>query len=265
MFAFGSVFTDLLPDSTGIILAVLWKVLAVLGGLGGAFLAIMGVLAKFDKLPVHLVMAETTMVLTRKGRLQQHKALLYTRKYRKFYQRRADRKELNAGAPYKKHTEGLVWFVPWYRTPEVFDHRRNTQSVEAIVFEKKHKRRWYQWKFPVAIASVIGKTDADIRKAWLAAQDRDENLRMKIGVLVDDVLRSRGQKEYTKSGLSELVTLHTHEQRKLLRLFTGIWVQEIMFPSGAYRTEVDAIRGLGTTAPTVQVAAVHQNGSHANI
>lgn len=323
---------EFLPHGSGAILAVIGKVLAVLGGLGGALLAIMGILSKFDKLPMHLVMQETTMVLTRRGNLQRHKALLYTRKsrqmlraqvltellvrtqyegvaspslfgddvtplsvlgcelrqYRPLLDRRWSRRrwssdaaerlncrgyyamprysrkmlaELNQGGPYKKHTKGLVWFVPWYHSAEVFDHRRNTQQVEPVIVEKKHEGRWYQWKFPMMLASHIGKTDADIRKAWLAAQDRDENFRMRTGDFVGDRLLKMKQSRYVKPGLSAKVTKLTYKQRSLTRLLTGIITDEIVFTTKPYRTEVDAMRGLNQATPTTAMMVAQQNGN----
>lgn len=340
MITFSRALAEFMPDGFGTVLAVLWKVAAILGGLLATFVTIMTVLSKFDKLPVHLVMRETTMVLTRRGDLQRHKALLYTRKsrqalrarvltellvraqyeaepdvlgwaqddeeartvlgcklqyYRPLLDTRWSRRRysseaaerlnwdgryalprysrkmlslLNEGAPLKKHTKGLVWFLPWYHSAEVFNHRRNTQQVEPVIVEKKHKDRWYQWKFPMMIASRIGKTDADILNAWLAAQDPDENLRMRIGDFVGDTLLRIKQKKYAKPGLSAKVTKLTYKQRELNHLLTGIITDEIKFPTKPYRTEVDAMRGLSPTSPAVPMIVAQQNGNgreHASV
>lgn len=263
MITFSRALAEFMPDGFSTVLAVLWKVAAILGGLLATFVTIMTVLSKFDKLPVHLVMRETTMVLTRRGDLQIMPARLYTRKYRRMYPKGPARDALNEDAPLRAHTKGLVWFIPWYRTPEVFDHKLNTQSLDAVTVEKPDKNgRWYQWKFPLAIASRIGKSHTDIRRAWLAAQDRDENLRMMIGGATDDALKVIAQEEFTKPGLAALVTTETLSQRRDIHLWTGIGVEKIMFPAGSFRTDVDAIRGLSPESRTAIAVASSQNGSN---
>jgi len=235
----------------------LGMILKILGIVAGIVVAVLGVLAKFDKLPWKLAMDERTLVLTRHGRLQQYKALLYTRKSWKQYWRSSVRKELNQGAPLKKHTEKLVYFVPWYMTPEEFDHRKNTQSLTTITIEKPSNQ---QWEAPLMIASVIGRSDTDIRKVWRAVQDRDENLRMRTGGVVTDALYDCESEDYVKRGISERITTATQNARHLIHLFTGIFVDEVWFPSGIYRTEVDAMRGLSPGTNSVVIA--QQSNGH---
>jgi hypothetical protein len=239
---------------------VLGMILKILGIVLGAVMGVLLGLWKLGQFPLKLALEGRTVVRTRGGKLEQHKALLYTRKSWKKYWRRSARKELNKGAPLKKHSVKRVYYIPWYMTVEEFDHRKNPQSLSTITFEKSGGQ---QWEAPLMISSEMGSADSDMQKVWRAVQDRDENLRMLTGSGVTDALLDCDSAEYAKRGISERITADTFNVRLVIYLLTGINVKEVWFPSGIRRTPVDAMRHLGSGTGSV-VAAQQSSNGHAS-
>jgi hypothetical protein len=142
-------------------------------------------------------------------------------------------------------------------SPEEFDHRKNTQTLSTITFEKDDDQ---QWEAPLMIGSEVGRADSDMLKVWRAVQDRDENLRMLTGSGVTDALLNCDSKEYAKGGISEKITTDTFNVRLVIYLLTGINVREVWFPSSIRRTPVDAMRKLGSGAGPAVAVQQSSNG-----
>jgi hypothetical protein len=229
---------------------------AVLKGLAyfaAALAALFGVLYKLNKLPFEWLPAYKDAIRTHKGELRVKKVrsrdmamTIVVKPEPELGSELEDEEIPPLPGELKRTRKGLVFFVPYGKPIEVFDHRPKSQILQPITIEATDGS---QWVTQPTIRSYVGKTDEDMWKVW-HREDADAQVRTKMGTTIYDAIRAINPKILLDGTLdfSVLFTEETKAARKKIYEQYGIKVVEVLFPTGITKTDVDAVRRLGTNA-----------------
>lgn len=245
---------------------VFGTVLKGLAYMAAALTALFGVLYKLNKLPFTWLPAYKTAVRTSKGELRVKRPRSEDRLIIEvpvltpelvLAQLALEDEELPPlrGA-LKRTRHGFVFFVPYGKPIEEFDHRPKSQALQPIKIEAKDGS---QWETQPTIRSFVGKTDEDIWKVW-HREDADAQVRTKMGMAIHNAIRAIDPK-VLHAGTEDFSVIFTEKTRAVRAAIYeqyGIKVVEVLFPTGITRTDVDAVRGLGSN---VFPAVLPRNGN----